>query len=138
MTTSLLVITHDDIGKALVDTATNMLEVRPLSIDTLGVSKDQNPDAIYDEAATIVANNNATLVLTDMYGSTPSNIAWRLLEHDNVRVVSGINLPMLIRVLNYPKLGLDELVVKAVSGGCDGVVSSQPPAATDLLSRQAD
>jgi len=138
MNTSLLVITHDDIGKALVETATSMLGVCPLTIDSLGVTKDHNPDEVHEAACALVEKNGATLVLTDMYGSTPSNIAWRLLAHNHVRVVSGINLPMLIRVLNYPTLDLDELVVKAVSGGCDGVISSQIISDPDLLSRQAE
>jgi PTS system ascorbate-specific IIA component len=58
-----------------------------------------------------------------MYGSTPSNIACRLHAQANVRVVGGINLPMLVRILNYPRLSLDELVDKAVSGGRDGVLT---------------
>ena len=63
------------------------------------------------------------LVLTDLYGSTPSNIANRLAELDYVRVVAGLNLPMLIRVLNYSALTLDELMEKAVSGGRDGIIA---------------
>jgi len=56
--------------------------------------------------------------VTDLYGSTPSNIACRLQDLSNVRVVSG-----LIRVLNYPDLDLDELAHKALTGGRDGVLT---------------
>jgi len=123
MSVSLLVITHDNIGEALVDTATSMLGVRPLHIDVISVHKDGNPDDIVSNAEQLIKAHPATLVLTDMYGSTPSNIACRLRDNNSVRVVGGINLPMLVRVLNYPGLGLDELVNKAVSGGKDGVMS---------------
>jgi len=123
MSVSLLVITHDNIGEALVDTATSMLGVRPLHIDVISVSKDSNPDGIVNDAEQLIKAHPATLVLTDMYGSTPSNIACRLRTDNSVRVVGGINLPMLVRVLNYPGLGLEELVNKAVSGGKDGVMS---------------
>ena len=71
----------------------------------------------------VTPSGDGVLVLTDLYGSTPSNIACKLRRHGHVRVVSGVNLPMLIRVLNYPDLDLDSLKEKALSGGRDGVLS---------------
>lgn len=62
------------------------------------------------------------LILTDMFGSTPSNIACAVSDRNDIRIVSGLNLPMLIRVLNYPSLSLEELELKAISGGQEGVV----------------
>ena len=59
--------------------------------------------------------------MTDLFGSTPSNIAHRLSEKNNVSVVTGINLSMLIRVLNDPRLNLEEMTKKACSGGIDGI-----------------
>jgi len=123
MAVSLLIITHDNIGAALVDTATSMLGVTPLHIDTIGVKKDGNPDTILEHAKELIKEHTNTLVLTDIYGSTPSNIACHLHQQASVRIVSGINLPMLVRVLNYPRLELDELVNKALSGGKDGVLT---------------
>lgn len=123
MTVSLLVITHDSIGQSLVDTASGMLGVTPLPIDVLGIKKNTNPDEACQQAENMIKNNTSTLVLTDMYGSTPSNIACHLRDIENVRIVSGLNLPMLVRVLNYPRLELDELVVKALTGGQDGVLT---------------
>lgn len=123
MIVNLLVITHDDIGKALVDSATVMLGVSPMKIDVIAINKTDSPDDMTIKAEKLIDNNEATLVLTDMYGSTPSNIACRLHNRSGVRVVGGINLPMLVRVMNYPRLSLDELVEKAVSGGRDGVLT---------------
>ena len=62
------------------------------------------------------------LILTDLYGSTPSNIAARLLERYNVRIVSGISVPMLLRILNYPDADLDRLAEIAVEGAHNGVI----------------
>ncbi|MDT8403481.1 PTS fructose transporter subunit IIA [Sulfuriflexus sp.] len=123
MSVSLLLITHDNIGTALMDTATAMLGVSPMQVDIIAVRRGNNPDDVVAEAERIIHDHEQTLVLTDMYGSTPSNIACRLHTQASVRVVGGINLPMLIRVLNYPRLSLDELVDKAISGGRDGVLS---------------
>ncbi|WP_126453372.1 PTS sugar transporter subunit IIA [Sulfuriflexus mobilis] len=123
MSVSLLIITHDQIGSAMVDTAVHMLGVSPMTINVIAVRREHNPDEIVSQAEDLIAKSEATLVLTDMYGSTPSNIACRLRTNHNVRVVGGINLPMLVRVLNYPRLSLDELADKAVSGGRDGVLT---------------
>jgi len=129
MTVSLLVITHDTIGQSLVETANSMLGVTPLHIDILSVSKTTNPDDARQQAEKLIEKNTDTLVLTDMYGSTPSNVACHLKDIDHVRIVSGINLPMLVRVLNYPQLELDELVNKALTGGQDGVLTCNKDAA---------
>ena len=67
------------------------------------------------------------LVLTDMYGSTPSNIAVGLQREGRVDVVAGVNLPMLVRVLNYPFLDLATLAAKALSGGRDGIMPCKRP-----------
>ena len=61
-------------------------------------------------------------MLTDLYGSTPSNIAASLASRGKVRIVSGLNLPMLVRVLNYPGDDLPSLADKAMSGGNRGIL----------------
>ncbi|RUM94396.1 MAG: PTS fructose transporter subunit IIA, partial [Thiothrix sp.] len=79
-------------------------------------------DALAEIMCTRLNEDKGVLVLTDMYGSTPSNIANRLIRRPEVSVVSGVNLPMLIRVMNYPKLSLPELINKALTGGHDGIL----------------
>jgi len=129
MSIGLLIITHNKIGEALLLTASHMLEICPLKTRTLEVTNDSNPDQLRNQARELVQQLNqgdGVLVLTDMYGSTPSNIAATLLEKDQVHVVAGINLPMLVRILNYASLDLNELTAKAVSGGSDGIVRCAP------------
>ena len=131
MSIGLLIITHDHIGEALLATANHMLETNPLECRTLDVNNSSNPDEVNHQARELLQQldtGDGVLVLTDIYGSTPSNIAARLLCKDQVNVVAGINLPMLVRVLNYADLTLDQITEKAVSGGNDGIVRCIPGA----------
>jgi mannose PTS system EIIA component len=125
MSVGLLIITHNRIGEDLLVTARSMLGRLPLETAALAVSQAQDPDQLLNRAIDLYHRLNGgqgVLVLTDMYGSTPSNIATRLLRQDQVRVIAGVNLPMLVRVLNYPTMSLHELVNKAISGGHDGIL----------------
>lgn len=125
MTVNILIITHDEIGQSLLVAAINTLGFCPLSAELLPIQLDSDPDKMKCYARDKVESLNDgedVLILTDIFGSTPGNIACSLLGQDNIRVVSGVNLPMLIRVFNYPSLDLDELVVKAVSGGKEGIM----------------
>ncbi len=129
MTIGLLIITHNHIGDDLIATATAMLGLCPLSTEALAVTQNADPEATLRKARQCVETldqGNGVLVLTDIYGSTPSNIACQLIEGERVQVVSGVNLPMLIRILNYPQLSLPELTEKALSGGRDGVLCCNP------------
>lgn len=125
MSIGLLIITHNQIGGQLLDTAVNMLGYCPLLAESLAISPDANPDRIRARAQQLAKDldqGDGVLVLTDMFGSTPSNIASSLGREGHVAVVSGINLPMLVRVLNYPHLSLAGLTAKALSGGSDGIL----------------
>lgn len=120
----LLIITHNNVGGALFDAATSVLGSCPLPHEILPVSQSCDPEELYQKALSFLEKSNPTdgvLVITDMYGSTPSNIATKLAA-DNVTIVTGISLPMLVRVMNYPKLSLEKLAHKAVSAGQTGVI----------------
>ena len=124
MSVGVLIISHDGIGPALLGTAVLMLDGCPLQTKLLTTSRDCDPDQLMEDAVeqiTILDTGDGVLILTDLYGSTPSNIAQKLITQKQVHVVSGLNLSMLIRVLNYPQLPLLELSEKTVSGGKDGI-----------------
>lgn len=124
MSVGLLIISHSGIGPALLGTTTHMLNGCPLHARLLTASRESEPEDLMASALElldILDEGEGVLVLTDLYGSTPSNIAKRLNEHHKVRIISGMNLPMMVRVLNYAQLDLDALAQKAVSGGRDGV-----------------
>lgn len=125
MSVGLLIITHGDIGRSLLDTAVVVMGRCPLQTETLGIPMASDPDQQLQRARQQlqqIEQGDGVLILTDLYGSTPSNIACKLCN-DQVTVVTGLNLPMLIRVLNYPNLKLQELADKAVGGGREGVIS---------------
>ncbi len=131
MSVALLIIGHERVGATLLQTAEQTLGSRPLRVQVLGVSRNCKPEEVLDEARKRVRGldqGDGVLVLTDLYGATPCNIAARLLDEPRVRVLSGVNLPMLIRILNYPGLSLDELVERALSGGRNGIVAVPPEA----------
>lgn len=127
MSVGLLLITHNAIGRMLLETATNMLGTCPLTAESLSVNASEDRDQLEAEAMRLVERldvGQGVLVLTDLFGSTPANIADTLKDRAGVEVLTGVNLPMLVRILNYPSLGLQDMVAKALSGGKDGVLIS--------------
>lgn len=124
MSVGLLIITHKGIGNSLLATATRILGACPLSAGTLSVTEETERDQLQRQALQLadrLDTGDGVLVLTDLFGSTPANIACTLQGRPAVRILTGVNLPMLVRVLNYPTLPLVEIAAKAESGGRDGV-----------------
>jgi PTS system mannose-specific IIA component len=125
MSVALLIVTHGEVGQALLDSAYAMLGGTVLKAGVVAVSNNSDPDEVASEVGLAISRLNqggGVLLLTDIYGATPSNVAMRFQDDEaKVMVASGINLPMLLRVLNYPDLSIDQLLEKALSGGRDGV-----------------
>lgn len=135
MSVGILLITHSGIGCALLNVAHGTFGKLQANIDHLSVSRDPNPELLISKAAAMVRkldDGEGVLVLTDMFGSTPSNVAQGL-QHQGyaIRVVTGLNLPMLFRALNYPNLPLAQLAKKAVAGAKDGIF--EPLTGKDLV-----
>ncbi|MDX1654022.1 MAG: PTS fructose transporter subunit IIA [Candidatus Competibacteraceae bacterium] len=126
MSVGLLLITHNHIAEELLGTAMATLDGCPLPTRILAVTETRDCQRLLEQARQLareVDEGQGTLVLTDLFGATPGNIATGLLDRQTV-VVSGLSLPMLIRVLNYAPLDLTALALKAVSGGRDGIILS--------------
>lgn len=126
MTVGVMIISHDAVGSSLFDAASGMLGMCPLQVELIAVRRGDDPEWLRTQARHALqrlSQGDGVLVLTDMYGSTPSNIVSTLLDSPNVRAIAGLNLPMLVRILNYPRLSLSELVKKAVEGGREGVMT---------------
>jgi len=122
----ILIVAHGAFGEALIHSASHVLGKRPLLVRQVGVTVHDDPDAILPQAKDLVRQldeGEGVLVLTDIYGATPGNIAMRLLEAGRVEGVSGVNLPMLIRALTYRDKGLAVMLEKALSGGTEGVLN---------------
>lgn len=126
MSVNIIIITHNEIGEALISAATSTLGELPLPTTVVKVTYDTEPSELVSKLEKLMArlhSDDGYLVLTDLFGSTPSNIASALSQYDSVNVVSGLNMPMLIRVMNYNHLPLAELTSKALSGGKDGIIA---------------
>ena len=127
----ILIITHSTLGESLIHCASHVLNKRPPRLRQLGITAQDDPLQMLPQARRLVKEldeGDGVLILSDMYGSSPANIAAKLLVPGKVEGVAGVNLPMLIRVLNYRDKPLQTIVTKAVSGGCDGVVRIATPA----------
>ena len=124
MAVGILIVSHNQIGTELINTARQMLSCSPLPTKVISIAINDNPDQIrrqLNEELIGLDQGNGILIMTDMFGSTPSNIACTVSERDDISVVSGLNFPMLIRVFNYPNLSLSELEQKALTGGQEGI-----------------
>ncbi len=129
MKVNILIISHDEIGNALVNAVKKTFGTSlPLPIFTVEVQTNTDPDEIIPKLKKLINAKinqcDGFLILTDAFGATPSNIAQKI-QNNNVRIVCGLNLPMLIRVLNYPNSSLDELAKKALAGGQAGIVECE-------------
>jgi PTS system ascorbate-specific IIA component len=121
----ILLVSHGAFGESLIHCASHVLGKRPLYVRQLGVTVHDDPDEILPTAQDLIRfldQGQGVLVMTDIYGATPSNIAGRLLEPGRVEGVAGVNLPMLIRALTYREEPLEKVVEKALSGGTAGVM----------------
>ena len=126
MTVGVLLMTHESMGAALVSAARHVLGRLPLPIEVQEVAANADPDQMLRSAAANAREldrGDGVLVLSDLYGATPCNIAKRLPDLGvRMHCVSGLNLPMLLRVCNYPELPLEELARTAMTGGKIGVI----------------
>jgi PTS system mannose-specific IIA component len=125
----ILIITHGTLGESLIHCACHVLNKRPPRLKQLGVTAQDDPLLLLPQARALVKEldtGSGVLILSDMYGGTPSNIAAKLVIPGRIEGVAGVNLPMVIRALTYREKPLATLVTKAVSGGCEGVLRIPP------------
>lgn len=123
----ILIIAHGSLGESLVHCAQHVMGGLPPLLQQLGVAVEDDPAEVLPKAKDQVRKLNeqacgGVLVLSDIYGATPSNIASRLVEAGRVEGIAGVSLPMLVRALAYRNLPLDQLVSKVMEGGVAGVV----------------
>ncbi|MCO7487779.1 PTS sugar transporter subunit IIA [Stenotrophomonas maltophilia] len=126
MTCGILLVTHPGVGTALLDVATRLLRQLPLKTEAFEVPFDADLDALLPLASAVlrrVDGGDGVLILTDLYGASPANLAGQLARLGTpVRRVSALSLPMLLRVMNYPEQGLDQLPATAAAGTRNGAI----------------
>ena len=121
----ILIVSHGAFGESLIHSASHVLGKRPLFLRQVGVTVHDDPDAILPVAEDLIRfldQGQGVLVLTDIYGATPANIATRVLKPGRVEGIAGVNLPMLIRALTYREEPLDAVLAKSLEGATEGVL----------------
>ena len=125
MSVGVLLLTHEAMGDALIETARHLLGRISLRVDAFSIPPGSDTDFAMTSAAARVRkldSGDGVLVLTDIYGATPSNVIDKIQPLGvKIRRVSGLSLPMLLRVLNYSEQNLAELAQTAADGARAGV-----------------
>lgn len=124
-----LIIAHEDLGDSLVRCVSHVLGGRPPKFDALAVMSHDDAFNLLPQArkmAGALDDGEGVLVISDIYGATPCNLACKLIERGRIEVVAGVSLPMLVRAFTYRDRGMAVMVSKAVSGGRDGVLHVEP------------
>jgi PTS system ascorbate-specific IIA component len=122
----LFLITHTSYGESLIQCACHVLNRRPPQIVQLGIAAQDDPLDVLPLAQNLlqlVDSGEGVLVMTDIYGATPANIAMKLLEPGRVEGIAGANLPMLLRALTYRDKDMETLLARATTGGRDGILN---------------
>lgn len=130
MTVGLITVTHNGIGRAICDAAEAILGDSPGGVRHFGFEPGDSGETLLEAmiaAVREIDQGDGVAVLTDLYGATPCNIARRIAPHHNVRVLSGISLPMVLRLLNYTHLELEQVVQRATDGAHIGIIECGPP-----------
>lgn len=121
----ILIIAHGGLGESLMHCVNHVVGKTPPQFMYLAVGKDDDPSDLLPQAKQIVKEldtGDGVLILSDIYGATPCNLTTKLLSPNKIEGVAGVNLPMLVRVLNYRDKPIKICIEKAISGGRDGVV----------------
>lgn len=121
----ILLLTHAPLGQAFIAAATHVFHTRPERFESIDVSADQDTrevEQLAKKAIRQIDDGSGVLVITDVMGGTPSNCTLGLCGVDNVQVIAGISLPMLLRAITYRNDTLEVVVEMALAGGQGGAV----------------
>jgi PTS system ascorbate-specific IIA component len=122
----IFLITHGSYGEALVQNVSHVLNKRPPQVMQLGLTSQDDPLDMLPMARDMLAmvdKGDGVLILTDIFGASPANLALKLLERGRVEGLTGANMPMLLRALTYRDKGMETLLVRARDGGRDGIIN---------------
>ena len=106
----IVIVTHAQLGEALIEAAEFILGQRPAAIESISIDLSENAEKLRAkivQGIKKVAGQNGVIILTDMFGGTPSNLSYSFLEEGRVEVLSGVNLPILIQAVNLRKKDIE-------------------------------
>lgn len=123
MNNGILIIAHEPLASALRKCVAHVFPDRMHTVLAQDVRADATPQEsmVAARKALVQLGGGPVLVLTDMLGATPCNVARQLVEGMQARIIAGVNMPMLLRAVTYQQEPLDELAARAMAGGVQGV-----------------
>ena len=124
----ILLITHGELGKSLIECATHILGDKPALLESLTIENDCAHEKMFSdisEKIKVLDQGKGVLILTDIFGATPCNIITKIIQPGKVDAIAGVNLSMLIRSINYRHEPFDALIAKAIQGAVDGIIHIQ-------------
>ena len=117
----IVIVTHCQLGEALIEAAEFIIGERPGSLESVSIDLSENAEKLRNKISQgikKVEGQEGVLILTDMFGGTPSNLSYSFLEEGRIEVLSGVNLPILIQAANMrEKMEFDQLVSNLESFG---------------------
>ncbi|GAA4409665.1 PTS fructose transporter subunit IIA [Quisquiliibacterium transsilvanicum] len=128
----ILVVSHEPLGTALIHCTRHIFGRMPPQLAALDVIPDEDPAAALAGARELMSRINdgsGVLVLTDIYGATPSRIAAKLAEPHRVVVIAGVNLPLLVKALYNRRVPLDEVTDMLSESARNAILEIVPQAA---------
>jgi mannose PTS system EIIA component len=132
----ILIISHGSLGDSLVHCANHVLGDKAPRLMELSITTKDDPDVAEERARKLIQQldvGDGVLMLCDICGATPCNIATRLVVPGRVECLAGVNLPMLVRALTYRNEPLGIVAEKALNGARDGVIRLSPTGARDAV-----
>jgi PTS system mannose-specific IIA component len=106
----IVIVTHGQLGEALIGAAEFILGRRPEAIESISIDLSENAEKLRAKIAQgikDVQGQAGALILTDMFGGTPSNLSYSFLEEGRIEVLSGVNLPILIQAVNLREKNIE-------------------------------
>ena len=124
MNTGILIIAHAPLASALRASVLHVFPDVSSGILAMDVPANESPELTCSNVKVLMDQLNSTqiLVLTDVFGATPCNVAQKVVDGLHSRIVAGVNLPMLLRTVNYRHESLDVLVARALAGGTQSIM----------------
>jgi PTS system ascorbate-specific IIA component len=124
MNTGILIIAHAPLASALRASVLHVFPDVSSGILAMDVPANESPELTYSNVKVLMDQLNSTqiLVLTDVFGATPCNVAQKVVDGLHSRIVAGVNLPMLLRTVNYRHESLDVLIARAMAGGTQSIM----------------
>ncbi|OYT91599.1 MAG: PTS fructose transporter subunit IIA [Burkholderiales bacterium PBB3] len=140
MSTGILIVAHAPLASALRACVLHVYPDAASAVLALDVAPQDPPDQslAYAKALLVTLGASDALVLTDVFGATPCNVAQKLIDGQRSKLVAGVNLPMLLRTVNYRQESLDLLVTRAVAGGTQSIMQVAVTAPQNQSRKQHD